>query len=409
MKAIGRVVGVERGFILARLPRARIGDGVRLDNGLTGEVCGFGGEGARISAYGATTGVASGSEISIDRRARYVDLGTCVFGRAIDAQGAPLDALGAPNGRSVLVGDATPLRRVAVTAPYWTGIRAIDSLLTIGAGSRIGIFGAPGTGKSTLLEMLMRDSAADATVVALIGERGREAQSWIARCDGRTTIVCSTSERSAAERVRAVRVAFAHARALCDCGLSVVVLLDSLARCATALRELFVANGEAVGRGGFPPSVFAELAWLVERCGATTSGSITLVATVLDDGDERDPISDAARSLLDGHVQLSLSLAQAGRFPAIDVCASTSRTMRAVVDAEHHEAAKTVRRAMALLAKTADARELGLASADAPLQRAIYCESDIERLLRQDPESSSDPAASRALLLQAARKLSEAA
>ena len=175
----------------------------------------------------------------------------------------------------------------------------------------------------------MSGCTADAVVVGLCGERGREAQRWIERRDARTTVVCSTSDRPAKERIACVEVAFAHADALRDRGLHVAFVLDSLARFAAALRETATARGESVGRGGYPASVFAQLARFVEIAGPLRGGSITLIATVLSDGDDRDPVSDAARSLLDGHLQLSPRLAAAGRFPAIDVPASASRTMEA--------------------------------------------------------------------------------
>lgn len=384
MISLGRVVGVEGGLLVARLPRIRVGDGVRVAGGPSGEVRSIAESLARIAMHGGLEGIAAGACVLGDRAAQWMHLGTCALGRAIDARGVPLDAGPPLLGTAVRVETAAPAERAAVSQPLWTGIRAIDALLTLGVGSRAGIFGAPGTGKSVLLEILARGSAADAVVVALVGERGREAHAWEACCDRRTTIVCATSDRPAAERLRAVRVALSHARALRDRGLHVLMLLDSLARVAGASRELGVANGESTGRGGYPPSVFAELARLIEVCGATPHGSITLVGTVLDDGDERDPVSDAARSLLDGHLQLSLDIARAGRFPAIDVPASASRTMTDVVDPEHASAARRVRAAIAALARTADARDLGIASADEALRRAVACEPRIEAFLRQN-------------------------
>jgi FliI/YscN family ATPase len=401
----GSVVGIEGGMLLAHLPRARVCDGVRIGGGLTGEVRSIDGRVARVAVHGGFEGVAAGASVRVDAGVRRLHLGTCALGRTIDAFGKPLDEGAELYGRVVPVEISAPERRAAITRPFWTGVRAVDALLTLGVGSRTGIFGAPGTGKSTLLELLARGSAADAVVIALVGERGREARDWAAACGRRTTVVCATSDRSAAERLRAAHVAFSHARALCGRGLDVLVLLDSLARTAGALRELAVANGETAGRGGFPPSVFAELARVVESCGATPRGSMTLVATVLDDGDERDPVSDGARSLLDGHVQLSLALAHAGRFPAIDVPASASRTMGSVADREQMRAAQSVRAAIALLQRTADARDLGIAGSDEALRRAVASESAIEAFLSQDtsPHAWED---SRAALLAIARPLS---
>ncbi|MFY9720787.1 MAG: hypothetical protein WAK16_14195 [Candidatus Cybelea sp.] len=265
----------------------------------------------------------------------------------------------------------------------WTGIRVLDGLITIGRGARVGIFGAPGAGKTFLLEWLVDACEADAVVVALVGERGREAQQWIARCDERTTIVCATSDRPPKERFVAACVATAHARALRERGLHVLLVIDSLARVAAAARELAVASGESTGRGGYPPSVFAELARLVEVAGAVAFGSITLVASVLSDGEERDPVSDAARSLLDGHIALSAELAQAGRFPAVDVLGSTSRTMQMVVGEAHLHHSRTLRRMLSLLERVRDARSLGIDPVERAARAAIALEGSIESFLRQ--------------------------
>ncbi|HEY6325781.1 MAG TPA: EscN/YscN/HrcN family type III secretion system ATPase [Candidatus Cybelea sp.] len=314
-----------------------------------------------------------------------LDLGTCALGRAIDAFGAPLDGGPALRGLRVALEPRAPLpnERAPVGVPLWTGIRVVDALLTIGRGARVGIFGAPGSGKSVFVETIVSGCAADAAVVALVGERGREAQRWIALRGDRTTIVCATSDRAAHERVAACRIALAHARALRDRGLDVVVIVDSLARVAAALREIRSGAGESTGRGGFPPSVFAELARLIEVAGQLHAGSITLFATVLSDGDDRDPVSEAARSLLDGHIALSTRLAHSGRFPAVDVLNSTSRTMEGVAVERHLHAAWRLRRAIALLDRVDDARTLGIEPVDRAGRAAVAAESRIEGFLRQ--------------------------
>jgi type III secretion protein N (ATPase) len=315
-------------------------------------------------------------------------LGTAAFGRALDANANPLDGLPPVDGVRVRLGAAAvpPSKRCAIAQPLWTGVRCIDALLTLGRGARIGIFGAPGAGKSMLLEAIVRGTRADAVAIGLIGERGREAAHWIAARDERTTVVCATSDRPANERIRAAEILFAHAEALAARGLHVLVVLDSFARYANALRETLVSRGESVGRGGYPPSVFARTAQLVERAGAFACGSITLIATVLNDGDDRDPVSENARSLLDGHLQLSLQLAHAGRFPAIDVLASASRTMVSVAGPDHLRSAAGVRAALALLARSEDARSLGFEPADPATAAAVAAEQALEALLRQGPE-----------------------
>jgi type III secretion protein N (ATPase) len=325
-------------------------------------------------------------------------LGTCALGRAIDFNGAPLDGGPPLLGRRVALVRTAPLphERIPVERPFWTGVRAIDGLLTFGRGARIGIFGAPGSGKSTLLESLVSGCAADAVVVGLCGERGREAQRWIERRDARTTVVCATSDRSAHERIACVEVAFAHAAALRDRGLHVAFVLDSLARFAAALRETATARGESVGRGGYPAGVFAQLARFVEVAGPLRSGSITLIATVLSDGDDRDPVSEAARSLLDGHLQLSPRLAAAGRFPALDVPASASRTMDAVAGSGQRRNAATVRAAVALLDRIDDARALGIVP-DGAAARILGAEPQLEAFLRQGGQPSAEVATLAAL------------
>lgn len=336
---------------------------------------------------------------------RSTALGTCALGRAIDAAGEPLDGGPALRGRHVALDLCSPRpnERSPITKPIWSGVRAVDGLLTIGCGARIGIFGAPGSGKSTLIESLVEGTAADAVIVALIGERGREAQRWVALRGPRTTIVCATSDRPACERIAATHLAIVHAAALRERGLHVLLVLDSLARVAAALRELGIAAGEGAGRGGYPPSVFAELARMIEPAGALRSGSITLIVTVLNDGDDRDPVSSAARSLLDGHVQLSARLADSGRFPAIDVPASTSRTMEAVVGEDHMHAARVVRRALALLERIDDARALGIEPASPSAQAAIAAEAQIEAFLRQGHEKRGHAATLEELFVLAQR------
>jgi type III secretion protein N (ATPase) len=241
-----------------------------------------------------------------------------------------------------------------------------------------------------LLETIVASADADATVVGLVGERGREAQRWLAAIDARTTIVCATSDRSAAERVRAAEIAFAQAEALSERGLDVLLVLDSLARVAGAARDVAVAANEPVGRAGYPASVFSVLARLLERAGRFAVGSITLVATVLSDGaDERDPVSEACRAALDGHIVLTERLAQQGWFPAIDLPASASRTIGDVATPEHRAAARTLRRAVALLDQTREARGLGLdpAAGDPFLRRAIASECAIAAYLQQTERS----------------------
>lgn len=387
MIAHGRIISVQPGLIEVEVPGAALAQSVSFETvpRISGTVRALSADRAVVAVHGDARGIRTGGIVRADLCAGRLPLGTCALGRAFDARGIPIDDGPPLGGRTVsITRSAVPVEeRTAIAMPLWTGVKSIDALLTIGRGARVGIFGPPGAGKSTLLETIVDGAAADAVVIALVGERAREAQSWIARINAHTSIVCATSDRSAAERICAADVAIAHATALASRGLHVLVILDSLARYAAALREVAVSAGESSGRAGYPPSVFASLARLVERCGAFRSGSITLLATVLSDGDERDPVSEAARSLLDGHVQLSTKLAHAGRFPAIDVLASASRTMDAVIDEQHAKTARRLRSALAALESVADARSLGIEPSDPAIGTAIAVESRIEGFLRQ--------------------------
>ncbi len=388
MRAIGEVCGVRDGLALIKIPRARVGDGLWIcsDHGrVAANIVAFDHETALAAPCGSLHGLRRGDAVVLDAASLDVIVGTALLGRVVNANGEPLDGGSLPVGCTARLHTHVPetYRRVAMSRVCATGVRAIDACLTLARGARIGLFGAPGAGKSTLLQMLARGVVADVVIVAAIGERGREAAEW-ARCvDERTTVIIETSDAAAGSRLRAAWYAITHAAALCRRGLHVVLVLDSLARVASAQRELGVAMGEPVGRGGYPASVVPTLARLLEVAGNFDDGSITLIATVLSDGDDRDPISEAARSLLDGHITLSSRLAQAGQFPAIDILASVSRTMGAVASVEHREAAARLRKALSLVEKYADARALGIPIVDLDAQRAEAAKAAIGEFLCQ--------------------------
>ncbi len=385
MIACGRVTSLRDGFTEVEMPPLRVGSAVRCGQ-VPGRIVEAGVSRALVTFDGDLASLAIGAIVSEDVQAAHMTAGIALLGRSIDAYGTPLDGMPPARGRIVpIAGIARPVaERRGISEALPTGVRAIDALLTIGRGARVGIFGGPGSGKTTLIESIAAGTAADAVVLALVGERGREAQRWTERCSERMTIVCETSDRHPARRLRAALAACAHAEALARSGLHVLLVLDSLARVAYALRELAAATNEPVGRGGYPARVFAQIAKLVERAGAFERGSITLIATVLNDGDDRDPVSENARSLLDGHLQLDPALAAAGRFPAIDVLASASRTMGAVASAAHRRSAQAVRSALARLAATRDLRSLGIEPADARLRADIAAEPSLEAFLCQD-------------------------
>jgi type III secretion protein N (ATPase) len=246
-----------------------------------------------------------------------------------------------------------PLRRRVISDPLPLGVRALDGLLTCGEGQRMGIFAAAGGGKSTLMAMLVKGAQVDVTVVALIGERGREVREFLERDLGpegmaRAVIVCATSDKSSMERARAAYVATAIAEYFRDQGKKVLFLMDSVTRFARAQREIGLAAGEPPTRRGFPPSVFATLPQLMERAGTNDKGSITALYTVLVEGDDMtEPVADETRSILDGHIILSRKLGAANHYPAIDVLASASRVMNALITPEHKQAAGRVRELMA--------------------------------------------------------------
>jgi FliI/YscN family ATPase len=398
-RAAGSVIALEARGIVAAVHGARAGatasivsrDGRRVPAAVAAIEAGR----TLLVPCADVTGVALGDDVVLDPFAAHVVTGTALLGRAVGSAGVALDGVPPPRGPRTAPDAriALPHQRVALTEPFWTGIRAIDGPLALGRGARIGIFGAPGAGKSTLLEAIVAGSRADATVVALIGERGREAERWLRRVDARTTVVCATADRSSGERLHAADFAFAQAAALRARGLHVLLVLDSLARVAAAARDVALAAGEAVGRAGFPPSVVARQARLLERAGATADGSITLVATVLAEGAaEHDPVAEAARAALDGHVVLSRRLADAGWFPAIDLPASASRTLADVAEPAHRRAAGLLRAGAAALEGARDARALGLdpAAGDPLLARAIAAESAIAAFLRQ-ASGGADP------------------
>ncbi|VVE48272.1 ATP synthase [Pandoraea iniqua] len=363
----GRVTQVVGTIIRAVVPTVKIGEVCLLRNPgerdvLKAEVIGLTREAALLTPIGDLFGISAATEVIPTGRAHMVPVGNGLLGRVLDGLGAPLDAATngpiSPDTYYPVYADAPdPMRRRIIEQPLELGVRAIDGLLTCGEGQRVGIFAAAGGGKSTLLAMLVKGAAVDVTVVALIGERGREVREFIEKELGtegraRAVIVCATSDKSAMERVKAAYVATAIAEFYRDQGKKVLFLMDSVTRFARALREIGLAAGEPPTRRGYPPSVFATLPRLMERAGMNEKGSITAMYTVLVEGDDMtEPVADETRSILDGHIVLSRKLAAANHYPAIDVLASSSRVMNAVTSPAHRAAAGRFRE---LLAKYAE-------------------------------------------------------
>lgn len=339
----GRLTRIVGCVLHARLADGRIGEECLLRDPvsrveISAEIIGFDGDEAILAPGGDVRGLSGRTEVVATRAQPLGPAGVELMGRVVDGFGRALDG-GAPlPGRVPLNADPpAALDRPVIDRPFVTGLRAIDGMLAMGEGQRMGIFGAAGVGKSTLLSQIIRGAEADAIVLGLIGERGREVAEFLERDLGaegrrRAAVFVATSDRPASERLRAALAATACAEELRRAGMRVLLLIDSMTRVARALREIGLAAGEPPVRRGFPPSVFASLPRLVERAGRTREGSVTALYTVLVEGDDdtADPVADEMRSLLDGHIVLSRDLAARGHFPAIDVLRSKSRVMAAV-------------------------------------------------------------------------------
>jgi flagellum-specific ATP synthase len=369
--AVAHVVGL---VIESEGPPARIGELCWLEDPRTegtggerkvpAEVVGFRGGRLLLMPLGNTTDVGPQSRVVAAGRPLAAPVSPGLLGRVLDGLGRPMDGLGPVAGaerRSVIASPPPPLerRRIGETLPL--GVRAIDALVTCGRGQRLGIFSAAGVGKSALLGMIARNTRADVNVVGLIGERGREVRDFLERDLGeeglaRSVVVVATSDRPAVERIKGALVATTLAEYFRDQGLDVMLMMDSITRFAWAQREVGLAVGEPPTRNGYTPSVFAALPKLLERAGCAATGSITGLYTILtEDEDLTDPVAEASRSILDGHVALSRKLASRGHYPAIDLLQSVSRLMPEVVTPEHWEAANTVRQ---IVADYTDAEDL---------------------------------------------------
>lgn len=359
----GRVLGVTGALIRATVGGVRIGDLCYLQRGdrrATGEetlaeVVGFDDQHVLLSPLGTTIGISNDTQVAATGARHEVPVGPTLLGKVLNGLGHPLDGetLNCPTHYPVLADPPDPMQRKVIDTPLPLGVRVLDGLLTCGEGQRMGIFAAAGGGKSTLLSMLIRNSAADIKVLALIGERGREVREFIEHDIGeeglrQAVIVVATSERPAMERLKAAYVATAIAEYFRDQGKKVLLMMDSVTRFARAQREIGLAAGEPPTRRGFPPSVFAALPQLMERAGQSQKGSITALYTVLVEGDDMtEPVADETRSILDGHIILSRALAQANHYPAVDVLASVSRVMNNIVSEDHLRVAGRTRELLA--------------------------------------------------------------
>lgn len=392
----GRIARVAGTLVEASMPPVRVGELCRLELGAgrvsLAEVVGFNESHALLAALEPLEGVASGGEVQALGCLHQIRVSDDLLGNILDGFGRPLadrgqnpatqdstfkyrhtgyiGAMVDPTtnaldtqlllddsdltlNRNVIASGEQAINRPPIDYPCWTGVRAIDGLLTLGIGQRVGLFAGPGCGKTTLMSAIARGVEADVIVFALVGERGRELREFLERelddtLRQRTVVVCATSDCTAMERARAAFTATAIAEAFCEQGKRVVLMIDSLTRFARAQREIGLSAGEPPTRNGYPPSVFAALPRLIERAGNTPHGSITAIYTVLVEGESMtDPIADEARSLLDGHIVLSRKLAERAHFPAIDILGSLSRVMSHVTEEPHMLLARKMRTLMA--------------------------------------------------------------
>ena len=383
------------------------GDGSRIES----EVVGFSGDRLYLMPAGDAHGLGPNARVIPRQRAGSVRVGPQLLGRIIDGGAEPLDGLGPLACAEVvrLTGrPINPLARHPISEPLDVGIRAINALATVGRGQRVGLFAGSGVGKSVLLGMMARYTSAQVIVVGLIGERGREVKEFVERILGpkdraRAVVVAAPADAPPLMRLHGAWLATAIAEYFRDQGASVLLLMDSLTRFAQAQREIALAIGEAPATKGYPPSVFARLPQLVERAGngAEGSGSITAFYTVLTEGDDHnDPIADAARAILDGHIVLSRRIAEGGHYPAIDMEASVSRAMHEIATPEHFASARQFRQMLSTYQQHRDLVAIGAyqKGGDPRVDQAISLWPRMERFLQQDMHERVGLAASLAAL-----------
>ena len=379
--------------------RAAVGESLQVhgEDGSTldVEVVGFRSGRLLATPLGPVSGVRPGATVVRSGAGARVPVGGALLGRVVNAFGAPLDSgprLDMRDAAAVHASPPDPFARRPIEDPFATGIRAIDGLLTLGVGQRVGIFAGSGVGKSTLLGMICRSSQADVNVVALVGERGREVNDFVRNALGpeglaRSVVMAATSDQPPLVRARGAEAATAVAEHFRDQGKSVLLVMDSVTRYAMALREIALAAGEPPATKGYPPSVFAALPRLLERAGTSAGGGvITALYTVLVEGDDlADPVADSVRGILDGHIVLSRKLAEQGHYPAIDVLQSVSRLAPEVAEPDRLRAAAVVRGLMGAHREAEDLIQVGayVAGSDPKVDAAVAAMPQIEPFLRQ--------------------------
>jgi flagellum-specific ATP synthase len=383
-------------------PAARIGDvcyiyPLKSNSPLKAEVVGFRNNKVILMPLGDLHSIGPGCDVVGTGKPLSAQVGRELLGKVLDGLGQPLDGSSLPlrmTQYSTHNLPINPLARPRVLEPISVGVRCLDGLLTIGRGQRVGIFAGSGVGKSTLMGMIARNTSADVNVIALIGERGREVLDFIERDLGpeglaRSVVVVATSDQPALIRIKGALIATSIAEYFRDCGMNVMLMMDSVTRFATAQREVGLAVGEPPATRGYTPSVFAMLPRLLERSGTSPRGSITAFYTVLVDGDDmNEPIADAVRGILDGHIVLDRNLANKGHYPAIDVLSSVSRVMTEIVPVEQLRAAENLKRMLAIYKDSEDLINLGAYAkgSNPEIDESIQNIQDIWQYTRQRTE-----------------------
>ncbi|MBQ4114424.1 flagellar protein export ATPase FliI [bacterium] len=399
IKEIGKITEIIGLTIESDGPKSSIGDLCYIYNELDeqptmAEVVGFRKDKILLMPLGSPDGIRPGALVINSGEAMKIGVGNQLIGRVLDGLGRPIDTLGEirfSEYKSTRADAINPLKRKRITEPLSLGIKSVDGFATVGKGQRMGIFAGSGVGKSTTLGMMAKNTSADLNVIALIGERGREVKEFIEEILGaegmkRSIVIAATSEQPSLVKIKAAFVATSIAEYFRDKGMDVLFMLDSVTRIAMAQREVGLAIGEPPATRGYTPSVFAMMPKLMERAGTNDKGTITGLYTVLVEGDDfNEPISDTARSILDGHIMLSRTLAHKNHYPAIDVLQSLSRVMGDVTTPEHRDAAGTIRNLLAVYTKNEDLINIGayVSGSDPVCDKAIAMMSDINRFLTQ--------------------------
>lgn len=398
---VTRVVGL---LVEADGPHAHVGDACAIRNSdghsIPAEIVGFRDDRTLLMPLGPMVGVKAGAVVTTEALGWRVPVGPNLLGRVLDGLGRPMDGLGPTEAVGTYPVEAAPpnaMERAMIQHPFATGVRCIDGVLTMGIGQRVGIFAGSGVGKSTLLGMIARNGSADVNVICLVGERGREVKEFMENDLGRTglersVVVCATSDEPSLVRIKAAFTATAIAEYFRDQGKNVMLMMDSVTRFAMAQREVGLATGEPPSSKGYTPSVFSMLPRLMERAGCGAKGAITALYTVLVDGDDmNEPIADAARGILDGHIVLSRRLTSKGHYPPIDAMVSLSRVMPMVTNPDHVRQANRLRELMAGYSEVEDLVSIGAykPGTKPTADEAIEKWDRINAFLRQDKSDSS--------------------